>query len=456
MTDGTRAPTREIGDDATAEVAERAREELLTPAATLLPLHGRGRDALPDPQTWSVESWIGRRGVRARASSGRRSGSSAPHGGGRTRRDACWPSTRSCATSTRASDAGPRRTPRRRDFVRGRFLGWLCGWELLALPLVWGQWDEPAWAVPGACCSLIAAPSSTWPPVSARPAPVAAGAPIRLARRVTDEAHRGAKAAGVGERARPLARRCLCAGLGGRVGGRGADRLGPGGVGAARRRPSWSGAALVPLRQAPDPRGDRRGAAPARGPGRGAARRRPGPTRASHWPARRGRRGGSLSPCSSCPSPAWWSASSAETSGTPPPPWPFSPWRSAPSSWTGSPGSGPAAGWTLRPTPLRRSTGDRAHGSRGRGRLGRGRAARTATGGPALPHGLRRLPGSPVLRFDDWRLIVGAVGLALVAALANGGMDVPPRTDRADGPLPRAARPAHAHRPRPGPAHADR
>ena len=179
-------------------------------------------------------------------------------------------------------------------------------------------------------------------------------------------------------------------------------------------------------------------------------------TRASHWPARRGRRGGSLSPCSSCLSPAWWSASSAEMSGTPPPPCPFSLWRSAPSSWTGSPGNGPAAGWTLRPTPASRPTGDRAHGSRGCGRLGRGRAARTPTGGPALPPGLRRLPGSRGPAVRRLALLRRRGRLRARRRPGDGGMDVPPRTDRADGPLPRAARPARAHRPRPGPAHADR
>ena len=37
MTDGTGAPAGEIGDDAGAEVAQRAREELWTAVGTILP-----------------------------------------------------------------------------------------------------------------------------------------------------------------------------------------------------------------------------------------------------------------------------------------------------------------------------------------------------------------------------------------------------------------------------------
>lgn len=62
MTDGTRAPTREIGDDATAEVAERAREELVIYGGTQLPLVAGTALLLVEPQTWTAGTWLGTAG----------------------------------------------------------------------------------------------------------------------------------------------------------------------------------------------------------------------------------------------------------------------------------------------------------------------------------------------------------------------------------------------------------
>ncbi|SDF82475.1 hypothetical protein SAMN05660662_3517 [Blastococcus aurantiacus] len=57
MTDGTRAPTREIGDDATAKVAERARHNLRVVALGLSSLSVGFVLLRFDPARWSAEGW---------------------------------------------------------------------------------------------------------------------------------------------------------------------------------------------------------------------------------------------------------------------------------------------------------------------------------------------------------------------------------------------------------------
>ena len=80
--------------------------------------------------------------------------------------------------------------------MRGRFLGWFWLVGALALPSIWGQWDQPAWAVTGAVLLGIAAvrPGGRPRARGARRASLARG-PARPAARLTrgrrhvDEAH---------------------------------------------------------------------------------------------------------------------------------------------------------------------------------------------------------------------------------------------------------------------------
>jgi protein-S-isoprenylcysteine O-methyltransferase Ste14 len=151
VTDGTRAPVREIGDDATAEVAERAREQLWTASVTCT-LYVAGAAVLfMEPWAWSAaEAWWGppafllvilgallwRFGTeRGRAGQAGR--------------------LLSEYAVLRHADPGPgRRAPAdevARGFVRGeRLLGWLYGLGVVAFAVTAGQWDRPGWAIPGA------------------------------------------------------------------------------------------------------------------------------------------------------------------------------------------------------------------------------------------------------------------------------------------------------------------
>ena len=156
MTDGTPAPTREIGDDATAEVAERAREELWTDAATLL-LYAAGAAMLfLEPWTWSVEFTMG---VTAFALV--LLGMMVWQLGTARGRDDHARRLLSEYAVLRHVDPGVgRRVPAdeaARAFVRGRLVGWFWLVGALALPVVWGQWDQPTWAVTGAVLLGIAA-----------------------------------------------------------------------------------------------------------------------------------------------------------------------------------------------------------------------------------------------------------------------------------------------------------
>jgi len=156
VTDGTPALPAEIGDDATAEVAERAREELVTSTATLLPYAAGGAMLFLEPQSWTVEAWLGAAafllvvlgiGVWQLGTAREREGEA-----GRLLAE--------YAVLRHVDPGVGRRAPAdgaARDLVRGRLLGrlWVAG--ALALPLLWGQWDRPEWAVPGAVLLGIAA-----------------------------------------------------------------------------------------------------------------------------------------------------------------------------------------------------------------------------------------------------------------------------------------------------------
>ena len=63
MTDGTRTPTREIGDDASAEVAERARHQLRVAALGLPPVLVGAVLLRFDPADWSMAAWTTAVGV---------------------------------------------------------------------------------------------------------------------------------------------------------------------------------------------------------------------------------------------------------------------------------------------------------------------------------------------------------------------------------------------------------
>jgi hypothetical protein len=149
VTDGTPAPPSEIGDDATAEVAERAREELWTTAARLL-LYAAGVAMLfGEPQSWSVEFWMGAT-VFVLGLLGTvvwRFGTARGREGQAQRLLSEYAVLRQVDPGVGRRVAADEAA---RDFVRGRFVGWLWLVAALVLPVAWGQWDQPAWAVPGA------------------------------------------------------------------------------------------------------------------------------------------------------------------------------------------------------------------------------------------------------------------------------------------------------------------
>jgi hypothetical protein len=148
VTDGTRAPVEEIGDDATAEVAERAREQLWTSAGTLL-LYAAGAAMLAlEPWDWSPELWLGSAALLV-----------AVLGGivweFGTERGRCGRAGQLLAEYAVLHHVDPgvgRRAPAddvARDSVRFRLLAWLLPLGLGIWPLVGGTWHRPAWAAPG-------------------------------------------------------------------------------------------------------------------------------------------------------------------------------------------------------------------------------------------------------------------------------------------------------------------
>ena len=156
MTDGTPAPAREIGDDATAEVAERAREQMWSTLGTLLPYAAGGAMVFLEPQSWSVEFSMGVAAFVLILL-----GTTVwQFGTDRGREGEAGRLLAEYAVLRHVDPGVGRRAPAdeaARDFVRGRFLGWFWLVGALALPLIWGQWNQPAWAVPGAVLLVVAA-----------------------------------------------------------------------------------------------------------------------------------------------------------------------------------------------------------------------------------------------------------------------------------------------------------
>ena len=156
MTDGTPAPTREIGDDATTEVAERAREVLWTSPGTLLPYAARAAMLVLEPWTWSTEFTLGAAAFLLAASGAK----VWQMGSGRGRVSQAGRLLAEYAVLRHVDPGTGRREPAdgaAQTFVRRRLVGWLWLVGALALPLVWGQWDQPTWAVTGAVLLGIAA-----------------------------------------------------------------------------------------------------------------------------------------------------------------------------------------------------------------------------------------------------------------------------------------------------------
>ena len=157
MTDSTPPPTREIGDDATAAVAERAREQLWSGSAMLLLYTVGAAMLVMEPWTWSARYWLGiaafvlvilglllwRFGTeRGRAQQRGRLLSE-------------------YAVLRHADPGVGRRAPAdevAQGFLRGeRFLGWFYAVVMPALLLIAGRWDRPGWAIPAAALLVGAA-----------------------------------------------------------------------------------------------------------------------------------------------------------------------------------------------------------------------------------------------------------------------------------------------------------
>jgi hypothetical protein len=156
VTDGTRAPAREIGDDATAEVAERAREELWTAVGTILPYAAGGAILFLEPQSWSVEFSISVAACVLVVL-----GTAVWQFGTERGRTGDAGRLLSEYAVLRHRDPGVgRRDPAdgaAKNFVRWPFLTWLWLLAAVTLPLVVEPWDRPEWAVPGAVLLVIAA-----------------------------------------------------------------------------------------------------------------------------------------------------------------------------------------------------------------------------------------------------------------------------------------------------------
>ena len=155
MTDGTRTQAGGIGDDAGAEVAERAREELWTAVGTILPYAAGAAMLVLEPWTWSTEFTLGAAAFLLGVLGASVWQSSTERGrAGRAGR------LLSEYAVLRHLDPGVgRRDPAdgaAKNFVRWRFLNWL--WVLVfTYPLITGGWDRPEWAVPGAVLVVIGA-----------------------------------------------------------------------------------------------------------------------------------------------------------------------------------------------------------------------------------------------------------------------------------------------------------
>ena len=156
MTDTTRAPARELGDDATAEAAERAREELLTHCGTQLPLLAGTALLLLGPDRWTAEVGIGVAAVLLLVA-----GVAVwQFGTERGRED--WAEVLLAEYAVlRSVDPGVGRREAAdataKGFVAGRYIAWPLWLGAIGLLLAFGQWDQPGWAVPGAVLVTAAA-----------------------------------------------------------------------------------------------------------------------------------------------------------------------------------------------------------------------------------------------------------------------------------------------------------
>ena len=156
MTDSTRAPAEEIGDDATAEVAARAREVLFPTCGSVLAYAAGAALLRLEPQTWPAEAWIGAT-VFVLALLGVvvwQYGTERGREGQARRLVAEYAVLRHVDPGVGRRGAADETA---KGFVRGRFLGWLLTLGLVSFPLAAGQWDRPVWAVPGAVLLAMAA-----------------------------------------------------------------------------------------------------------------------------------------------------------------------------------------------------------------------------------------------------------------------------------------------------------
>lgn len=149
VTDGTRTPAEEIGDDATAEMGVRAREELLTTCATTLSYGAGAAMLFLQPWTWTAEAWFGGTAFVLAVVAA----AVWQFGTGRGRDSRAEVLVAEYAV-LRCADPGIGRRAAAdataKGFVVGRFIGWVVTLGMVAWPLALGQWDRPAWAVPGA------------------------------------------------------------------------------------------------------------------------------------------------------------------------------------------------------------------------------------------------------------------------------------------------------------------
>lgn len=156
MTDGTRAPAEEIGDDATAEVAGRAREQLWTASVTML-LYAAGAAMLfLEPWTWSTGFWLGSTAFLVAVLVA----IVVQYGTTRGRAMQAGRLLSEYAVLHHADPGAGRRVPAdevAQKFVRFRFLSLVPPLGLLALPLIAGSWERPGWAIPGAVLLAAAA-----------------------------------------------------------------------------------------------------------------------------------------------------------------------------------------------------------------------------------------------------------------------------------------------------------
>lgn len=156
MTDGTRALAEELGDDATAEVAARAREELVTHCGTQLPLVAGTALLIVGQDRWTAEAWIGLGALLLLVA-----GTVVwQFGTERGQEDQAEVLLAEYAV-LRAVDPGVGRREAADATAKGNAFGRFVAWPLwlgaVALLFTFAQWDEPGRAVPGAVLVALGA-----------------------------------------------------------------------------------------------------------------------------------------------------------------------------------------------------------------------------------------------------------------------------------------------------------